>query len=63
MFGTINEKALEAYAEQVKEKKVRAKQGTEYADNLGVGNHDHSFLDKEKRNHDFGDCLRGGKLK
>ena len=62
MFGTINEKALEAYAEQVKEKKVRAKQGTEYADNLGVGNHDHSFLDKE-RNHDFGDCLRGRKLK
>ena len=36
MFGTFDEKALAAYAEQVKEKKVKGGQGTEYADNAGV---------------------------
>ena len=69
MFGTFDEKALAAYAEQVKEKKVKGRQGTEYADNLGVGDHDHSFLDNDESQdaqnytefvgYDFGACLRG----
>ena len=69
MFGTFDEKALAAYAEQVKEKKVKGQQGTEYADNLGVGDHDHSFLDNDESQdaqdyaefagYDFGACLRG----
>ena len=68
MFGTFDEKALAAYAEQVKEKKVKGRQGTEYADNLGVGEHDHSFLDNDESKdaqdynefagYDFGACLR-----
>ena len=69
MFGTFDEKALAAYAEQVKEKKVNGGQGTEYADNAGVGEHDHSFLDNDESQdaqdynefagYDFGACLRG----
>jgi hypothetical protein len=72
MFGTFDEKALAAYAEQVKEKKVKGGQGTEYADNLGVGDNDHSFLDSEESQdtqdytefagYDFGACLRGEPL-
>ena len=68
MFGTFDEKALAAYAEQVKEKKVKGGQGTEYADNLGVGDNDHSFLDSEESQdtqdynefagYDFGACIR-----
>ena len=70
MFGTFDEKALAAYAEQVKQKRVKATQGTEYADNLGVGKHDHSFLDTgesqdpkdyaEFDGYDFGACVREG---
>jgi len=68
MFGTFAEKAIEAYAEMVREKKVMGKQGTEYADNHGLGEHDHSFLDTggsqdkdsyaEFAGYDFGACLR-----
>jgi hypothetical protein len=70
MFGTFDEKALAAYAEQVKQKRVKAGQGTEYADNLGVGEHDHSFLDTDESQdlkdytefagYDFGACVREG---
>jgi hypothetical protein len=69
MFGTFEEKALAAYAEQVRQKRVKAGQGTEYADNLGVGEHDHSFLDTESQDpkdyaefdgYDFGACVREG---
>lgn len=71
MFGTFDEKALVAYAEQVKEKRVKAGQGSEYADNLGIGEHDHSFLDNDEKlepknfaefaAYDFGACVREGK--
>ena len=70
MFGTFDKKALAAYAEQVKQKRVKAGQGTEYADNLGVGEHDHSFLDTDESQdlkdytefagYDFGACVREG---
>ena len=70
MFGTFDEKALAAYAEQVKQKRVKGGQGSEYADNLGVGEHDHSFLDTDESQdrsdyaefagYDFGACLREG---
>jgi len=69
MFGTFDEKALAAYAEQVRQKRVKSQQGTEYADNLGVGEHDHSFLDNDEKlepknyaesNYDFGACVREG---
>ena len=70
MFGTFDEKALAAYAEQVKQKRVKATQGTEHADNEGLGEHDHSFLDTgESQNlkdytefagYDFGACVREG---
>jgi len=37
MFGTFDEYALAAYAEQVKQKRPKPVQGTEGHDNLGVG--------------------------
>ena len=68
MLGTFNEEALSAYAEQVKAKRVKKVAGTEYADNLGVGENDHSFLDtgesQDKRDYsefatyDFTTCVR-----
>ncbi len=66
MLGTFNEEALSAYAEQVKAKRVKKVAGTEYADNLGVGEHDHSYLDtdesQDKRDYaesyDFTVCVR-----
>lgn len=68
MFGTFDEKGLAAYAEQVSKKRVTSGQGKEYADNLGVGEHDHSFLDNDESqdaeyyaefaNYDFGACVR-----
>lgn len=70
MFGTFDEKALTAYAEQVLQKRVKSQQGTEYADNLGVGETDHSFLDNDEsqdpkdyaefEGYDFGACVREG---
>ena len=70
MFGTFDEQALVAYAEKVKERKVKAAQGSEYADNLGVGEHDHSSLDTDQSQnaddyaefagYDFGACVREG---
>lgn len=69
MFGTFDEKALAAYAEQLSKKRVASGQGKEYADNLGVGEHDHSFLDNDESqdakdytefaDYDFGACVRG----
>jgi hypothetical protein len=69
MFGSFDENALADYAEKVKEKKVKGRQGTEYADNHGLGEHDHSFLDNDESqdaqdysefaDYDFGACLRG----
>jgi hypothetical protein len=69
MFGTFSEEALTAYAEKVKAKKVVATQGAEWADNDGVGEHDHSFIDNDESqdardytefaDYDFGACVRG----
>lgn len=71
MFGRFSEQALAAYAERVKAKRVAAAQGTEWADNDGLGDHDHSFLDNdesqeakdyaEAADYDFGACVREGK--
>jgi hypothetical protein len=72
MFGTFTEEALARYGSLVqqdyKEKRVRGGQGTEYADNLGVGETDNSFIDAdESQNIDdysewddwsFATCLR-----
>ena len=60
MFGSFNEEALAAYAEKVRGKKVHAVQGTEAADNWGVGEHDHSFLDSGEslESHDYTACVR-----
>ena len=69
MFGSFSEQALAAYAEKVKMKKVAAAQGNEWADNAGLGTHDHSFLDTDESQdardytefagYDFGACVRG----
>lgn len=69
MFGRFSEQALAAYAERVKTKKVLATAGTEWADNDGVGEHDHSFIDNDESQdardyaefagYDFGACVRG----
>jgi hypothetical protein len=69
VFGHFNAQALSAYAEKVKEKKVAATQGTEWADNRGVGDCDSSFLDNDESQdardyaefagYDFGACVRG----
>jgi hypothetical protein len=70
MFGSFTEKALSAYDQLVrsefKEKKVKGGQGTEYADNLGVGQNDSSFIDEDESNNpddyseawDFTTCVR-----
>ena len=68
MFGTFTEASLTAYAEQVKAKRVKKVAGTEYADNLGVGEHDHSYLDTDESQdkqdysefttYDFTTCVR-----
>jgi hypothetical protein len=70
MFGTFSEEALTAYAEKVKAKKVVATQGAEWADNHGLGEHDHSFIDTDESQnaedyaefagYDFGACVREG---
>jgi hypothetical protein len=69
-LGTFSERALAAYDELVrreyKEKKVKGGQGTEYADNLGVGENDSSFIDEDEGNNpndyseswDFTTCVR-----
>lgn len=66
MFGSFDERALAAYAEKVKEKRVKAAKGSEWSDNAGVGEHDHSFLDNDESqdaaDYDFGACVREGKL-
>ena len=69
MFGRFSEQALAAYTERVKAKRVAAVQGTEWADNGGLGEHDHSFIDNdesqeakdyaEAADYDFGACVRG----
>lgn len=71
MFGTFSESSLLAYAEQVaeayKEKRIGARQGTEHADNAGIGEHDHSFIDNDESQdaedysevYDFARCVRG----
>jgi len=64
MFGSFSERALLAYAEKVK--KVLAKQGTEWADEGGVGEEDHSYIDTNESQdpanyvefYDFTTCLR-----
>ena len=76
MFGTFTEEALARYEALVqqdyKEKKVRGGQGTEWADNDGVGPTDKSFLEtgesqKKKdyvdsadhsEHYDFTTCIR-----
>ena len=70
MFGTFTEEALERYEALVqqdyKEKRVRGGQGTEYADNLGVGETDKSFIDADEsqniddysEHYDFTTCIR-----
>ena len=70
MFGTFTESALLAYAERAteafKEKRIAGKQGTEHADNEGIGEHDHSFIDADEsqdaddysEHYDFTTCLR-----
>jgi len=68
VFGTFTEASLTAYAEQVKAKRVKKVAGTEYADNLGVGEHDHSYLDTDESQdkqdysefatYDFTTCVR-----
>ena len=68
MFGTFAENAIAAYAEQVKQKPVKSRQGTEWTDNLGGGENDHSFLDNDESQdandytefgtYDFGACIR-----
>jgi hypothetical protein len=70
MFGTFTEEALERYEALVqqdyKEKRVRGGQGTEYADNLGVGETDESFIDADEsqniddysEHYDFTTCIR-----
>jgi hypothetical protein len=70
VFGRFDEEALSAYAEKVRAKKVAAAHGTEWADNDGVGDHDHSFLDNDESQeakdysefagYDFGACVREG---
>jgi hypothetical protein len=47
MFGSFTEDALHRYEELVRyrEKKVKGGQGSEYADNLGIGENDNSSLD------------------
>jgi hypothetical protein len=67
MLGTFDAKSLAAYAEQVKQKLVKSHQGTEWADNLGVSENDHSFLDNDESQdaqdytefagYDFGACI------
>jgi hypothetical protein len=69
-LGTFSERALAAYDELVrrdyKEKKVKGGQGTEYADNLGVGENDSSFIDEDQDGNsneyseswDFTTCIR-----
>jgi hypothetical protein len=61
MFGSFTEDALHRYEELVRfrEKKVKGGQGSEYADNLGVGDHDHSFLDTDG-SQDADDYAEGG---
>jgi len=60
VFGTFDEKALAAYTEKVRQKRVEGKQGTEWADNAGVGEHDHSALGNadDFAEYDFAACLR-----
>lgn len=70
MFGSFSESALLAYAEKAaaayREKRVRGGQGTEYADNLGVGETDKSFIDADEsqdpsdysETYDFTRCMR-----
>jgi len=70
MFGTFTEEALKRYEALVhqdyKEKRVRGGQGTEYADNLGVGETDKSFIDADEsqniddysEHYDFTTCIR-----
>ena len=70
MFGTFTEKALLAYAEKAseafRERKVKAHQGTEQHDNLGIGETDHSYIDNEEsqdaddysESWDFTTCIR-----
>ena len=66
MFGSFDEKALAAYAEGVKRKRVKGGEGHEWSDNAGVGEHDHSFLDNDESqdaaDYDFGACVREEKL-
>jgi hypothetical protein len=70
IFGSFKESALLAYADKAaeayKEKRVRGGQGTEYADNLGVGETDKSFIDADEsqdlddysEHYDFTTCIR-----
>lgn len=50
MLGTFSEQALSDYAEKVrtKTKTVAAGQGTEWADNAGLGENDSSFVDENE---------------
>jgi len=61
MFGSFTEDALHRYEELVRfrEKKVKGGQGSEYADNLGVGEHDHSSIDADG-SQDADDYAEGG---
>jgi hypothetical protein len=61
MFGSFTEDALHRYEELVRyrEKKVKGGQGSEYADNLGVGETDHSFIDTDG-SQDADDYAEGG---
>lgn len=70
MFGSFTEDALLAYAEKAseafREKRIASKQGTEHADNEGIGEHDHSYIDADEsldaddysEHYDFTTCLR-----
>jgi len=70
-LGSFTDQALSRYEELVRaefrEKKVAAKQGTEHADNEGVGDTDHTYIDTESVDADdynetdifsFTTCLR-----
>lgn len=51
MLGTFSENSLLSYGQQAaqafKEKRIAGKQGMEHADNEGIGENDHSFIDSE----------------
>jgi len=51
-YGTFTEKALSKYQELVqqeyKEKRIKGRQGTEHADNEGIGENDHSYIDNDE---------------